>query len=94
MLPDVRVGGGAGEHLAAGVPDDLEVEVVLGREVVEQEAAGDTRLIGDVLDGDLLQRALRQHLGTEIDQLRAPLFGAETGPLHDVHETRLLNEGQ
>ena len=67
-----RVGLGARDQLLRGGPRDLEVELLLGREVVEQQAARDAGLRGDVLDRQLVQGAGGQHLDAELDQLRAP----------------------
>ena len=75
------VGLGAADHLGRGGPRDLEVELLLGREVVEQQPARDAGALRDQLDRQLVQAAGGQHLDAEVDELRPPRLGAEPRPL-------------
>ena len=61
------------------------MELAFRREVVEQKPTRHPRLIGDVLDGNLLERPFGQHARPEVDELRSALRRVEPRSLYCVH---------
>src|SRR5262249_49547330 len=98
---ELRVGLGASEEVRRSGAYDLDVELVLGREVVEQQAPGDAGLLGKVLDRHFVQGPGGEQLHAERDQLGPALRGRESGapldrrsgPRH-VGMVALLNASQ
>src|SRR4051812_18296366 len=74
-----RVGLGERLHLVGRRADDRHVEVALAREVVVEQALRDPRGGGDVVDRDLVERALAEDVDAERDQLLVAGAGAPTG---------------
>ncbi|BCN63079.1 hypothetical protein RE9431_15340 [Prescottella equi] len=65
------------------------MEVVLGREVMEQQTPGHAGLVGDVLDGDLFERPVGQHPDTEVDELGTPFLRAQAYSFDGIHGPHL-----
>src|SRR3954470_5762784 len=85
-----RVGLGERLHLVGGRADDGDVEVALAREVVIEQALRDAGRRGDVVDRDLVERALAEDVDAERDELLAASVGAQTGAAGGGHARRSL----
>lgn len=72
------VGDDPGQQFGVRVPDDFELEVLFGGEIVEQQASRDPRLGRDLADRDVLDRAFTEHLDAEGYQLCLPLVRAQS----------------
>ena len=71
-------------------PQHGQAEVPLVGEVVVEQPARDAGLLGDAVDREVVQAALRDHLPTEVEQLLPPGGRRQAGAC-DGHDTILLN---
>jgi hypothetical protein len=76
----VRVRVGVAQDPPPGRGDALAVEVGLGGEVVEEQAPGDARLGGDLVDREVVDRPVDELRQTDADQLAAPVLAGQPGP--------------
>ena len=74
---EVGVGRGQLRQLLLAALEGGDEEVLLGREVVVEQALGDAGGAGDLLDRDLVVGALGEQAGAGGEQLLAPGVGAE-----------------
>jgi hypothetical protein len=82
---EAGIGLGDGLHLVGRVAHDLDVEVALAREVVVEQALRDPGRRRDVVDRDLVEGALAEHLDAERDELLAARIGAQAGATGGCH---------
>ena len=82
---EVGIGLGDGLHLVGRVAHDRDVEVALAREVVVEQALRDPGGRRDVVDRDLVEGALAEHLDAQRDELLAAGVGAQAGATGGCH---------
>ena len=71
---------GLRDQVVGGAADDRLVERVLVAEVVVEQAAGDARLLGEQVDRELVERAVREQPDPEVEQLLAALLRGQADP--------------
>ena len=84
--------GGLEEPLALGVNHGGEERPLVGEVVVHQRARHPGPL-GDLVDANLVVRALAEHFGAEREQFVAPILGGQS-PSRFRHHTILLTHVQ
>jgi len=87
----VAVGRGHLVEVVCGAADDGRVELLLAAEVVVEQPAGDPGLLGQGLDGEVLERPRREQAYAELDQLLAAYVRTHPDPGrgHVSHLTEL-----
>lgn len=83
-----------GDQVVGRAPDDGLVEGVLVAEVVVQQAARDAGLLGEHVDRQLVEGAGGQQRQPEVEELLAPLLGAEANAGATGHVPSVLTHVQ